>query len=131
MIKTVTLTNIDIYEKNKEGKLLTYVSKKDGKQHRYKKIRISIEGLEQPLWGSIWNAQSAINEWKKGDVVVIDYYQDQYGWQFREPKELDVLRGRIEALEKVVYAKKEEYEEDDLSSPDSLDDEISSENIPF
>ena len=85
MIKKVILSQVDIYEKNKDGSVLTYKAK-DGVQKRYKKIRIGIQGMTEKVWGAIWDSKSPMNTWEPEMEVTIDIEQDAQGyWHFKLP----------------------------------------------
>ena len=138
MIKKVTLSQVDIYDKNKDGSVLTYKAK-DGTQKRYKKIRIGIQGSQEKVWGAIWDSKSPMNTWEPEMEVTIDIEQDSQGyWHFKLPNKdsglserIQKIEERLDKLEKDVYVEEE--------SPNLLDEpignleeqEIKPEDLPF
>ncbi len=117
----VTITQIDFYDKKKDGTALTYMSKKDNRPHSYKKVRIKT-GEEGDLWGAVFSQQSPINQWKAGDVVEVDIKPNGDFKNFELPK-TGVSRAEFESLEKRV-AVLEEFTKGD-------EQEINAEDIPF
>ena len=136
MIKTITLSNVSFYEKDREGKLLTYKGR-DGKTHRYKRIIIESPDLEKKASGFIGSSQDSMNEWKGGMQVTVDVYEKDGYLNFREPKESDYLKQRVEDLERRVkkleaQSFKDGVDELEEKVEDILDeDEIRAEDIPF
>ena len=140
MIKTITLSNVSFYEKDREGKLLTYKGR-DGKTHRYKRIIIESPDLEKKASGFIGSSQDSMNEWQGGMQVTVDVYEKDGYLNFREPKESDYLKQRVDDLErriKKLEAGKQDsgmgksFDELEEDVDDVLkDDEINAEDIPF
>lgn len=140
MIKKVTLTQVDLYEKKKDGTPLTFVDKKTGEKRRYKKIRIGIQGMKETAWGAVWSSDSPLNHWERDMEVTIDLYQDEKGfWNFKLPNKDSELRDMIEDLKARVSAlEKDVYEQDPApqTAPATeelgdLEDDIKAEDLPF
>ena len=144
MLRKLTISDVNIYEKSKDGELLTYVSKKDGQKKRYKKIRLSVEEMPDKLWGAIWDSYSPMNKWQPGEAVEVDVEQGTNGyWSFKLPNKnselidrLTAIEKRVDQIEKDLYEPeknlgKGEIELDETELADGLDDEPKAEDLPF
>jgi uncharacterized membrane protein len=138
MIKKLTLTEVAIYEKSKDGVVLTYKDRNSGEQRRYKKIRIGVGDMTEKLWGAIWDSKSSMNAWQAGMTVEVDVEQDPQGfWHFKLPTKgsemndrVKKIEERLSELEKEVYSWKEK-ELDELEVLEPLEDEITPADLPF
>lgn len=147
MIKTLTLLDVAIYDKSKDGKTLTYTDKKSGELKRYKKIRISVQEMEDKLWGAIWDSKSPMNNWERDMKVTVDVEQDAQGyWHFKIPNKdselkerIDKLEARVSKLEKDVYDEEpspikagyNEKELDPMEVAEPSEEEFKPEDLPF
>ncbi len=135
MIKKVILSQVDFYDKNKDGSVLTYKAK-DGTQKRYKKIRIGIQGMQDKVWGAIWDSKSPLNTWEPEMEVTIDIEQDAQGyWHFKLPNKdsglserIQKIEERLDKLEKDVYVEEPEVELPEIPDEEA---EIKPEDLPF
>ena len=136
MIKKVILSQVDFYDKNKDGSVLTYKAK-DGTQKRYKKIRIGIQGMQDKVWGAIWDSKSPLNTWEPEMEVTIDIEQDAQGyWHFKLPNKdsgiserIQRIEERLDKLEKDMYVLEEETPEIPMENLE--EQEIKPEDLPF
>ena len=98
-IKQILVTKIDKYDKNKDGEDYSYVSKKDGKKHKFMRVIVNYEGGSEQISHGAFNPSDPILEWKPGEMHQVVLKQNGNYINFDEPSQLDMLEYRIELLE--------------------------------
>ena len=146
MIEKVHIIESHFYDKKKDGTSLTYVSKKDGKNKPYKKVKLVLGGGKQ-VWGAAFSTKQ--EEWIKSispdAETELDITQTPDGkyFNFEFPKveskfatmaQLSQLVKRIEEVEEFMHEVKS-GKKSWVSSYDSiretLENDIDSDSIPF
>ncbi len=108
MIKRITLSSIQIFDKDKEGKPLTYKDKNTGAMRRYKRILIRSDDFEGTASGFIGSPADPKNAWQAGMEVSINLEKNGQYLNFSEPSRLDLLEARIQTLEEEMKKMKGE-----------------------
>lgn len=122
------------YDKSKDGKPLTYVSKKTTKTMSYKRVVIKVVEYEKPLSGAVFTNDSPINTWKGGQMIDVEVKQNGEYLNFELPRKEGAfnLAPRITAIEERLKDI-EDWIQTQVVTPDQglREDEIDELQIPF
>ena len=103
MIEKITLTKIYISDTSKDGKKLSFTSKKNNQQIFYTRIAIQCNqyGTEW-LTGMILDPMDVRRAWKEGFEVTISVERKGQYLNFQLPSKLDILEERVAKIETAI-----------------------------